>query len=292
MFPEELRGPWEVAGYRVSLEFTDGVRLIASRGERRLRELPPAVRKSDDLAWLRLALQAAREHHRELRGLLEGAMVEGIPLGERDLAFLALDPIGRGMLERLVARTPTGTGRPLLDGWLLETAPGDLVSLRAPAVLVHPAALAAAGTLPEWERWLTRRWVRQPFQQVRRALYEPAAADPPTHLERVSGEVVRWDQARAILQGRGWSRVTKRSAERPWRRAGFTSVLEFRTPGARGFSREQVVLGRVYFLPLGEESASRARPGLSLEQVPAVVFSETLRDVNLAAHVAGRGKGE
>jgi hypothetical protein len=157
-------------------------------------------------------------------------------------------------------------------------------------VVAHPARLEARGKLRDWDRWLSRRWVRQPFKQIRRELYVPNADDLRcrTFSDRFAGECVRWDQTRALLEGRGWYRVTKTGAERTFTRARLTAHLEFRTPASRGFSTEQVVLGRVYFLPRGEQSQSRANPGSPLDRVPVVLFSETLRDVALVAQVARR----
>src|SRR5439155_1025985 len=146
----------------------------------------------------RLAVEAAREHHRNLRSLLEHAMVEGIPLLPEDQAMLALDPMGRGMFTRLLVELNGVAGRPVPEDWLLETVGGDLLRL-----------------------------------------------GPPVQ-------------------------------------------VEFRPPASRGFSTEDVLLNRIYFLPAGEQPTSRAQPGISLDDVPEVVFSEALRDVALVAQVAGK----
>lgn len=290
MTSADLYGPWQVEGYQVEIDTTGRARLVASRDGNRLKALPQAVRDSGEIAWLRLSLQAIQSHQRELRNLLETAMVEDISLPAEDLAALALDPAGRAMLGGLLVETGGVTGRPLPEGWLLETLEGDLFPLGAPARVVHPAILHQRGTLERWNGWLNRCWFPQPFKQVRRELYLPKTEEQETRFysRRYAGDCVRWDQARALLEGRGWNRVTKSSAERRFRGARLTAYLEFRTPATRGFSREQVLLDRVYFLPSGEQVTNRARPGIDLDRVPPVVFSEALRDVALAASVAGR----
>src|SRR4051812_2981344 len=98
--PSDLYGPWDVGGYQVEIDVSARARLAAAKGGERLKTLPQAVRDSAELAWMRLALEAARQHQRELRALLETAMVEEIALPAEDLAALALDPAGRAMLER------------------------------------------------------------------------------------------------------------------------------------------------------------------------------------------------
>jgi hypothetical protein len=289
----EIYGPWEVAGYQVRIDCEAGVRLEACRDGQALKALPAAVRESPDLAWIRMALEAATQHRRDLKTLLQTAMVEEIPITGDDLAMLALDPVGRPMLQSLLFEIDGTVGRPLPDDWMLETLPGDLLRLSAPARVAHPVNLEASGTLPQWNAWLNRQSCRQPFKQIRREVYLPNANDVSsgTFSDRFAGEVVRWDQARALLEGRGWYRVTKTGAERIFRSAGLTAYVEFRTPAARGFSLDDVVLNRVFFLPRGEQVANRANPGISVESVPRLLFSEALLDVALVAHVARRDPG-
>jgi hypothetical protein len=284
-------GPWEVAGHLVEIEVTPKVRLVAKRDGVRLNAIPPAVRESGDYAWMKVSVYAAEQHFRDVRLLLENAMAEQIRLTGDDLAVMALNPISRGMLANLLLRASGVVGRALPEDWLLETVEGDLAQLQAPANVVHPIELHLDGSLPAWDRWLNRGDTRQPFKQIRREIFTPNAQDlaAGTYSDRYAGEVIRWDQARALLEGRGWYRVTKTGAERVSARAGLTSYLEFRTPAARRFSREDVVINRAFFLPRNEAPQNKANPGMPLAEVPSTLFSETIRDVGLIAQVAGRG---
>jgi hypothetical protein len=288
--PEEMYGPWPVAGYSVRIDFSEGVRLRAERNGEACKALPPAVRHSGDMAWIRLALDAARGHWRDLRALLENGMVERIPLSAEDLALLALDPVGRVQLGGVLVELDGVVGRPVPEEWRLETLSGDLARLAGPVRVVHPLSLSRAGTLERWDAWYGRHWFRQPFKQIRRELYRPGVDDlaDGTYSSRVAGVVVRWDQARAVLEGRGWTRVTKTGAARLYRRSRLTAHLEFRTPETRGFSREDVMLHRVYFLPPAEQSPSRASPGIPVQEVDPILFSEALRDATLVSHAATR----
>lgn len=290
MKTSELYGPWEVEGYQVEIDLQGRASLAASREGNRLKSFPQAVRDSGDMAWLRLALEAAQNHQRHLRTLLEGSMTEAIPLPAEDLAWLALDPAGRIMLEGLLVDIDGVVGRPVLSDWLLESQSGDLYRLGAPAVVAHPVKLKLAGTLERWDNWLNRSWVTQPFKQIRREIFFPneRERETRTYTNRLAGDCIRWDQGRAILEGRGWYRVTKTGAERVFRKAKLTAYLEFRTPATRGFEKDQVLTGRIFFLPVGQQVVNRGNPGIPLDRVPPVLFSETLRDARLACTVAGR----
>lgn len=283
-------GPWKVAGFDVRVDVSQGVRLVAERDGQRVEGLPEAVRRSEEMAWIRLLLEAAAHTRRMLKGLLERAMVEAIPLEAADFALLCQDPVGRSLLEGLLVECGGLTGRPLLDEAGIETLQGDRPGLAAPLQVAHPVTLWLDGTLPAWQTWLGRLWLRQPFKQIRREIAFPDTHDRKneTFTARFAGEVVRWDQARALLEGRDWYRVTKMSAERKFRRAGVTAFLEFGAAGPGRHGRDAVALERLFFLPAGELPASRARPGMPLADVPPVLFSEAVRDAGLVAQVAGR----
>lgn len=283
-------GPWPVAGCELRIVFSPKVRLVAERRGQALRTLPAEVRRSDEFAWARLALQAAAERRRVLRDLLEDAMVQEIPLAAADLGLLSADPAGAPMLASLVLESGGVGGCPDPAAGELETLAGERTALSAPALIPHPARLAATGTLADWKQWQARRWLKQPFPQIRRELFLPGEGEVPdaTFSARVAGRRARWDQARALLEGRGWYRVTKTGAERRFPRAGLTAHLEFRPTGAPLAPCATVLLRRLFFLPSGEQPRNRARPGVPLDEVPAALFSEALRDATLVAEVAGR----
>jgi hypothetical protein len=287
--PTALYGPWDIAGHQVRIDFSRGIRLVAERDGERLRALPNAVRVSDEMAWVKLTLDAAKNHHRNLSTLIEDAMVEGIPFSNEDLALLALDPIGRSLSARILVRMGDLIGRPVPDEWLLEAAGGDFYRLDGPVLVQHPLPLDAEGTLLSWDRWLNRQPFEQPFKQIRRELFRPNEADRThrTFSARWAEEEVRWDQARALLESRGWYRVTKSGAERRFRSTRLTAHLEFRTPASRKFDRDHVVLNRAFFLPTDEIPNNKENPGLPLSEVSPVVFSETIRDWGLIGSVAG-----
>lgn len=284
MQPWTNTGPWRVSGWEVRVECLPRPRLVASRDGRDLPALPEGVRRHPDLSWIRLSLAAVREHWRGMRQLLEEAMIAQAPFGPADLALLAADPVGRAMAASLLLDQRGIQGGWLPEDGLLDTTAGDLVTIGPPLRVVHPVLLGEEACLAA-VRWLLRRGLYQPFRQVRRQCYRPEGEElraPAT--TRAAGATIRWDQARAILQGRGWTRVTKTRAERPY--AGVRAFLEFRSPAERGFSRENVVTGRLFFQPSGAEPDDRGSPGLPLADVPPIVFSEALRDSLLAAGAA------
>lgn len=278
-------GPWEIAGYRVRIEPTPRPRLIAARGDVDLRSLPEAVRRSDDMAWVRLLLDGALERRRQLRDLLERAMVTGATLSRADLGLLREDPIGRGILEGLVVRCCGTLGVPWLSEGLVESIGGSFDTLDAPLWIPHPISLEHEGVLGQWQNWMDKRFLTQPFKQLRRERYyvgEPDGPDPAAS-SRFVGTAVRWDQSRAILTHRGWNRVTKSTAERYLSAQDVTLVVFFGGGGRRGLPDGAVTLGVVRACSGKTPNRDQAKAGSQWSRLTEIVRSECLRDLSLVA---------
>jgi hypothetical protein len=144
----------------------------------------------------------------------------------------------------------------------------------------------------EWRSRILEAELVQPFKQAFREVYHlaPAEQETRTYSNRFAAHIVRYTQAYALMKARGWT-VT---ALGPWdygaeggrsRRefddAGITA--EFWMDYVESAERDDLLANlaatdQVRFLVAGEP--------LPLEDVPAGVFSETMRDVDLFVSVS------
>ncbi|MFF0557100.1 DUF4132 domain-containing protein [Streptomyces sp. NPDC004266] len=195
-------------------------------------------------------------------------------------------------------------------GWALAGHDGTArpVGPGARLRLWHP--LRAGGEeVAEWRAALAEREERQPFKQVFREVYPltPAELATGSYSNRFAGHVLRYGQARALMAERGWtgnhlgyfsdgwsSELVKElpaPGELPvgegtrWRARFFVELVD---EGARGdgvarlCSTDQVRFER-------RAGARGAWAAAALTDVPALVLSEALRDVDLFVGVASIG---
>ncbi|MEU8657783.1 DUF4132 domain-containing protein [Actinoplanes philippinensis] len=264
----------DAGDYRIELRFDGAEPLLAvSRAGKPLRSVPAAVRAHPSYKELREHQERLREQARRMRtGLVERLVATAATLTADELARLRSLPAGAAMLPALIWRDHTGAVG-LLDD--LDTT--------GPVTAVHPVDLLTAGTLAHWQEEVVRRRLRQPVKQAFRELYvvtpaERAAVDVS---QRFAGQTVTGRVAAQLLAGRGWSTGHEHGDQQATRPTG-DGLIAALTAGLHGYwGMSDVLIGGLRFLRDG-------RP-IPLTEVPPIVFSETMRDLDLAVSVAGTG---
>lgn len=177
---------------------------------------------------------------------------------------------------------------------------GKAVSFPAsgPVKLWHPLERSANEVLG-WRTWLEASGVTQPFKQAHREIYLLTDAERRTlnYSNRFAGDILKQNQFRALAAARGWKAellgnwdagdrgIASRELPEGWK-------VELWLYGAAGGEVEEhyesrgmpyVSTDQVRFCGAG---ASEPSP---LEQVPRMLFSEAMRDVDLFVGVASVG---
>ncbi|WP_052397389.1 DUF4132 domain-containing protein [Streptomyces sp. NRRL F-5123] len=186
-------------------------------------------------------------------------------------------------------------------GWVLAAADGTAVPVGAAdrVRLWHPLR-AEVAEVAAWRTEVTGRELRQPFKQVFREIYPLTPAEEATggYSNRFAAQVLRFGQARSLMAARGWSathlgfwdsgyegeavRVVPAAGPVEWRaRFDYQLVEETRTLSGLG---ELCSTNRVRFER--QAAGGRAWVPVALVEVPPLVLSEALRDVDLFVGVA------
>jgi Domain of unknown function (DUF4132) len=177
------------------------------------------------------------------------------------------------------------------DGSIVDIGPADRIRLW------HPID-ATEGDIAAWRTGLLARRVRQPFKQAFREVYvvTPAELETERYSNRFAGHILRYPQARALMTARRWGSnflgpfdggfngIAKREFKRHALRAEFWhDAIEQELEGFMG-SVEHCVTDQVRFVRAG-----RVDDLLPLREVPPIVFSEAMRDVDLFVSVTSIG---
>jgi len=270
---------------RLVLDADGAASIDVTKAGRPLKAVPAAMRKDPQIVAMRDRKTALTRQGVRVRADLEAMMVSGDQLDVRDLQGLGDHPVVAPMLRLLVlvdedGRTMRWSPVGFTDADSRDIAPAGRLRVAHPVDLLHGAS---------WIQWqqlfMTSEW-RQPFKQVFRELYVPTDAETTGEPSsaRWSGHQVQPRQALALLGKRGWlvdhdegsvSRVYHRAAVV----ARITSSNGFLTPA----EVELPTLDRVVFTGRGSYAA------LPVASVPPIVFSETMRDLDLVVSVAHAG---
>jgi hypothetical protein len=161
--------------------------------------------------------------------------------------------------------------------------------------LWHPVG-AGSDEVRAWRRALEAREIRQPFKQADREVYRLTDAERTTgsYSNRFAAHVLRQHQLAALARARGWSYSLQGTWDDPDHQAelqlpehGLTAAFTVDRPGTAGEVNDTgvftyVLTDHVRFRSLD----GRTRP---LDTIPARVFSEVMRDVDLFVGVTSRG---
>ena len=249
-------------------------------------------------------LVAVRKLRKEIENALVGqaARIERLYLSERTLPFdrwrerYLEHPLLAAVTRRLIWKfeTPVGTfaGLPRtgaiedVDGKPLAPGPDAAVSLW------HPL-MAGAEHVLGWRRRLAAVGLTQPFKQAHREIYLLTDAERQTEIysNRFAAHILRQHQFKALCDQRGW----RYSLMGAWD----SHNTPTRTLPGRGLAVEYWVNGvdaetagsGVYTLIATDQVRFTGPNGgpIALANVPPLLFSELMRDVDLFVGVASVG---
>ena len=272
---------------------------------------PAALRTSypDQIKALRAELKELRQVVAAERVRLEGFLAQGRVWDAASWVRHYLDhPVTGALARRLLWEVSGDDGRtwacglPEADGahWRLIDPDGTevvhtaTVDDGARVRLWHPVR-SHPEAVHRWREYLTNREIAQPFKQAYREIYllTPAEESTRVYSNRYAAHVLRYGQAKALLNERGWSvhqlggwhggeagtaerLCVDRESGASWR-ADLDIALtdEGATDPVRYCGTDQVRFRR----------AGEGEP-VALTEVPALVLSEVMRDVDLAVGVS------
>ena len=271
-------GEWAIDGYTVAVraEATDAF-VTVSRAGKQLKSVPAAVRAHPSYAQCREHQERLRAQARRMRtGLIERLVATGATVHPDELTRLRSLPSAAAMLPALIWQDSAGS-----VGLL------DQVDTAGPLTAMHPFHLFERGLLARWQAEVVRLRLTQPVKQAFRELYllTPNERDAGTASARFAGHIIHGKLAAQLLGGRGWSVLGEHGDYQAKRSLadGLTAVLRCDLQGYFGMG--DVTTGEVCFLTRAHGTAGV----VPLADVPAVMFSEVMRDLDLVVSVANTG---
>ncbi|MFC5819102.1 DUF4132 domain-containing protein [Nonomuraea harbinensis] len=253
----------------------DEVELSWWHGDRKLKTVPVAVTREhpEEVGRLRELVKRTRQQRATLVRALEAGCA-----GTSAPPYRLLE--GHPITDRLI--------------WEFEVSPGvwraelGLTVPDVPVRLWHPAR-ARAEEVRAWREVVRGEELRQPFKQAFREVYLITSAEEASGVSshRFAEQVVRYRRLRALFKERGWTSAFLGA----WDGAELDGDARRVMAGGRWRARlshhlydeDHAITGEVGFDRL-VEGGWRAAP---LTDVPAPVFSEAMRDVDLFVAASG-----
>lgn len=265
---------------------TEGVPdITVQRGGKHLKSVPAALRKQPEIKALTDRRRALKRQASRVRGSLEDAMVRQDAFTEADFVALGRHPVVAPVLEMVIWIDDAGCTFRRHDEKWVDPA-GEITKPQGAVRIAHPVDLLGTGNWIDWQERLFDDAERQPFKQAFRELYiltGAEAVDSPLS-RRWSGHQLQSRQAHGLFTARGW--LSDRDAgevAKVFHHAGLVARVSFVDGWGTPAEVELPTISAVYFTKRNE---CLAQP---LDSIPPVLFSETMRDLDLVVSVAHAG---
>ncbi|MEU6711659.1 DUF4132 domain-containing protein [Nonomuraea sp. NPDC046802] len=291
----------KVGDYLVRLHADGPALSFVNPAGRTVKSAPQAIRKEPMLAELKATLKELRQALPAERFRLERALIEERMWRWRDVVAYFLDhPVTGGYARALIWQILQGpAGVPVMtdSGWELTDPLGRRIQPYpdTPVLLWHPIR-ESADDVRAWRDHLMELGVRQPYKQAFREVYllTPAEERTGTYSGRFAGHVLRYGQAKALLNQRGWADLSIGHWDYECGGDQGEAVKELSGWRARwgmhvAADPDEDGWGTASYCGSEELRFHRDGEERPLAEVPPLVLSEVLRDADLAVGVASVG---
>lgn len=299
-----------------SVDGADGVELMIAvdengksalkcrKGGKALKSVPAKLKKNEQVLKLQEMNKALKDQYSRTRQMMEQAMEDRTAFEAWELLELLKNPVVAPILkpllvmpEQALASGPdachASAGEQNIGsslGFLTEEGildyHGNLTYVRSEEKLLiaHPCDLYHEGHWSEYQKLLFEKQIRQPFKQVFRELYVKLQEE----LEKgesmlFSGNQIQPQKTVGVLRGRRWVADYDDGLQKVYYKenivARIYAMADWFSPG----DIEAPTLEWVVFLD------RKTGKTMKIKEIPEIIYSEVMRDVDLAVSVAHAG---
>lgn len=259
-------------------------RIEATRAGKRLSAVPAKSRKLPQIAALVERSKELRKQVSRMRRSLEEACVLGDVFESDELETLRTHPmLGRMLAELILVDAEGRVGFLREAGSELIAADGVPFALINGVRIAHPHDLLSSGDWPELQHEVMLRGRAQPFKQAFRELYilnQNEQGEKGMFSRRYAGHQLNEHRASGLFSARGWVVDVGNGYTRTFHHEKITAFCDVMNGWGTAAAVESAAIEDVTFYRSGTWSP------LPLADVPARVFSETMRDLDLVVSVA------
>ncbi|MAT43647.1 MAG: hypothetical protein CL609_15020 [Anaerolineaceae bacterium] len=254
------------------------------------RSLPKALKDDPQVNHLKERVKQIKKMTTRLRRFLENSMCSERKFSPQALNSFCENPVLKILLEQVVFHNARLMGYPVNECKALLLLDGQEVALQEEDVLqiTHPCEMLKRG---DWHRWQAECFAQervQPFKQIFREVYTVTEAEMNEEAEslRFSNLPIEAGNAVGLFRARGWK------IEADFDKVSYASKY-FDGHGFEAKSdtvlylylatTEETTFENIYFVDYKNKK-------IPLQEIPAIIFSETMRDIDLVVSKAYVGE--
>lgn len=255
-----------------------------------LKSVPAKYKKNETVLEYQATLKSLREQYSRTRQMMEQAMEDGTVFEVWEFLELLKNPVVRPVAESLVVMAADGASDGSRMGFLTEAGIVDYAGRVAPVspedkiLIAHPHDLYRGGHWHDYQKLLFEKRLKQPFKQVFRELYVKLAEELAQEKSLMfSGNQIQPQKTVGALRGRRWVADYDDGLQKVYYQENIVARIYAM---ADWFSPSDVEAPTLDWVVFYDRKTGRA---LKIQEVPDIIYSEVMRDVDLAVSVAHAG---
>lgn len=296
---ESLKGffEWKELGDSVSVRIQIGADgkpdVLAKKGEKNLASIPAAYKKHEYVLELKEANKKFRAQYSRTVKMFELAMEEREYYSFEELAALTRNPVVCPIVENLVFISENSEYCGLVtqsETLSIIDSEGKVIGIANDTKLrvAHPFDLYKNKSWTNWQKVFVKKQqeenIRQPFRQVFRELYVKLDEEEGQADSRMfAGSQIQPKKTIATLKNRRWIVDQEMGLNKVFYK---DNILVNMYAIADWFAPSDIEAPTVEFVAFADRKTFEP---IKLEDVPDIVYSEAMRDVDLAVSVAHAG---
>ena len=259
--------------------------VVCAKDGKALKSIPAKLKKHAYVAELKKTEKHLREQYRRTKKMLEEAMEDGTPLFAYEIAnIIENNPVIAPLLQTLVFELDTALG--FYEDGVLVAPDGTRTEVAADAELkiAHALDLYESGTWATYQKYLFEKGIKQPFKQVFRELYVKTADERGKETSlRYAGHQIQPAKTVALLKTRRWVIDGTEGLQRVYYKANIIARIYAL---ADWFSPADIEAPTLEWVDFFDRKTFKKLP---IDDVPDLIFTEVMRDVDLVVSVAHVG---
>ena len=286
--------PVEEIELKISVDENGKSSLNCRKDGKNLKSVPAKYKKNETVKKYQEMNKQLKEQYSRTKQMMEQAMEDGTDFEVWEFLELRMNPVVRPIVEFLVVKlSDHGNGPISADGKMgfltedgIEDDSGNVTPVKPDGkiLIAHPFDLYASGHWHEYQRLLFERKIRQPFKQVFRELYLKLGEElEKTESRLFAGNQIQPQKTAGTLRGRRWVADYEDGLQKVYYKENIVACIYAM---ADWFTPSDIEAPALEWVAFYDRKTGQPK---KLKEIPDVIYSEVMRDVDLAVSVAHAG---
>ncbi|MBF7073991.1 DUF4132 domain-containing protein [Glaciecola sp. MH2013] len=262
--------------------------ILVQKGDKTQKSIPAKYKKDKKVQSLKDGKTYLTKQYARTRDSLENAMLREDVFSRNEIEKIMQHPIVKVMLGKIVLFNQSAQSSGFYQDGELVDAKGQhhKIDETDKLVIAHSAHLQHIGLWSDYQAYLFEHKISQVFKQVFRELYilTDDEKERGNRSERYQGYQVQPAQTVALLRRRGWTVSYEEGLQKVFHKHGFMATIYAMADWFSPADIEAPTIEYVSFHSLKDYT------NIPLKDIPPVIFSEVMRDLDLVVSVAHVGQ--